>query len=93
MRDIGGENKSVDTDQAFNSELNKTVSSMKKECKKRNILLLEPEKFEKAGTKEKKLRTLRMDIYRPEHLFIMILIGEMKLSTNFRKETDIRFNY
>lgn len=56
FRDIGGEIKSVDTDQAFNSELNKTVSSMKKECKKRNILLLEPEKFGKAGTKEKEIK-------------------------------------
>lgn len=91
LRDIGGEIKSVETDQAFNSELNDTMSSLKKECKRRNILLLEPEKFEKAGTKEKEIKNFAYGYISPRTFIHNDFNWRNETFNQFSKRTGYSF--
>lgn len=92
LRDIGGEIKAVETSDEFNSVLNDTVSFLKKECKKRKILMLEPDKFEKAGSKEKEIKNFAYGYISPRTFIHNDFNWRNETFNQFSKRTGYSFS-
>jgi len=91
LRDIGGEIKSVETDEAFNLVLNENVTFLKKECKKRNILLLEPDKFEESESNGKEIKNFAYGYISPKTFIHNDFDWRNETFNQFSKRTGYSF--